>query len=82
MKVRLSSLKGVIFEGLATKVILPTKVGEITVLPHHRSLITSLKKGVIRIFDINNEEKFFEVNSGFLEVKHLKEETILTLLVE
>ena len=59
-----------------------TKSGEITVLPNHRPLLTSLKPGVIRIIDKDSSEKFFEVHSGFLEVKKNKERTFLTVLVD
>jgi F0F1-type ATP synthase epsilon subunit len=59
METRISSLQGIVFEGLIKKIIIPTKMGEITVLPHHRSLITSLTRGVITIFDDQDDEKFY-----------------------
>ncbi len=46
-----------------------TAVGEITVLDNHEPLIGVLKKGVAKVVDTENKEHFFEVNSGFLEVK-------------
>ena len=47
-----------------------TAMGEITVLDNHETLITQLVTGVIKVKVSSGEkEQFFEIASGFLEVK-------------
>ncbi|MCL4392236.1 F0F1 ATP synthase subunit epsilon [Patescibacteria group bacterium] len=82
MHVRIDSLRGILFESDAESLTVGTKSGEITVLPNHRSLITSLRPGAAKVIDANGDEKYFEVKSGFLEVKNIKSGTFLTLLVD
>jgi F-type H+-transporting ATPase subunit epsilon len=55
------------FDGAAISATLPTSAGEITVLPHHEPLVTTLKPGVITV-RANDESKTFEVESGVLEM--------------
>jgi F-type H+-transporting ATPase subunit epsilon len=68
MFVSVYSLKRTLFEGEAAAINVQTISGEITVLDHHRPLITMLKKGVLKITDSEKKEQFFNVASGFLEV--------------
>ncbi len=82
MYVKVDSLKGILFESEIKSLTVMTTTGEITVLPNHRPLITSLKPCAARAVDGNGDEKFFEVKSGFLEVKKSKDGTFLTLLVD
>ncbi|MFH1246213.1 MAG: hypothetical protein V1489_00360 [Candidatus Liptonbacteria bacterium] len=79
MKAAVYSLKRILFEGEIKEVNLKTVDGEITVLDHHRPLITALAEGVIKIIDIKNQEHFVPVKSGFLEVN---EENQAKLLVD
>ncbi len=67
MELKIYSLEGTIFEGQAPQVVLPSQDGEITVLPHHASLVTILKGGMVRY---NNET--LEIKSGFAEVGNNK----------
>lgn len=69
MKLSIYSLKNILFQGNASLFNCKTVSGEITVLDNHEALITILVKGVIRIIDENNKEQFFQISSGFLEVK-------------
>ncbi len=82
MHVRIDSLRGILFESDAESLTVGTKSGEITVLPNHRSLVTSLRPGAAKVVDANGDEKYFEVKSGFLEVKNIRNGTFLTLLVD
>lgn len=82
MRARIDSLKGILFESEIKSLTVGTKAGEITVLPNHRSLITSLRPCAAKVIDMNGDEKYFEVKSGFLEVKNVKNGTFLTLLVD
>ena len=69
MKLSIYSLKKILFQGEARLLNCKTAVGEITVLDNHETYIGVLKAGVAKIVDQANQEHFFEVASGFLEVK-------------
>ena len=68
MKVSVYSLKKVLFEGDAESLNCKTENGEITILDHHRPLISILKTGDIQIVDASKKEHDIPVSSGFLEV--------------
>jgi len=68
MFAKVISLKGIEYEGNITSLNIKTESGEITVLDHHRPLITILKKGTASIVGEKNEKKELEINSGFLEI--------------
>lgn len=69
----LSPLKS-LFQGEATSVNLPGKVGAFTILENHAPIVSTLDKGVITI--TNREEiSEIEIVSGFVEV-HDNEVTI------
>lgn len=69
----LSPLKS-LFQGDATSVNLPGKVGAFTILENHAPIVSTLDKGVITI---TNKEEISEIEivSGFVEV-HDNEVTI------
>ena len=69
MHVRVHSISTTLFEGDAVSLTAPTLSGEITVLPHHRPLLSELKAGTLKIIDSNKKECLVPVASGFLEVK-------------
>jgi F-type H+-transporting ATPase subunit epsilon len=69
MKLSVYSLKNILFQGEAVSLNCKTSLGEITVLDNHETLITTLVTGTIKIVDKNKKENFFEIKSGFLEVK-------------
>ena len=69
MKLSIYSLKKVLFEGEAELLTCNTEMGVITILNNHQALISMLTKGAARVIDSHKKEHFFEVNSGFLEVK-------------
>ena len=69
----LSPLKS-LFQGEATSVNLPGKLGTFTILENHAPIVSTLDKGVITI--TNKEEvSEIEIVSGFVEV-HDNEVTI------
>jgi len=68
MKVRIISLNGLLWQGEAKKVILPTKMGQISVLDNHFSLLSFLDKGKVIIEIADQEKKEFQVEKGFLKV--------------
>jgi F0F1-type ATP synthase epsilon subunit len=76
MKLSIYSLKKVLFQGSAQLLNCKTVTGEITVLENHEPLITVLSAGVIKVvrrptsYDSGEGvEEYFEIKSGFLEVK-------------
>lgn len=50
------------------QVTVPTRDGEITVLPNHTPLISILKPGVIELKKENGEMEVMSVSGGFIEV--------------
>jgi len=52
-----------------------TKSGEITVLPNHIPLVSSLQPGVIHIKKKNGEDEIISISGGFLEV--LKDKVVI-----
>lgn len=69
MKLSIYSLKNILFQGDASLLNCQTSAGEITILDNHEKLITALSDGVMKIIDRNKKEYFFQVKSGFLEVR-------------
>ncbi len=68
MHVRVHSITKTLFDGEVLSLTCPTTSGEITVLPHHRPLLSELKAGMLKIVTTKGEESFIPVTSGFLEV--------------
>lgn len=79
MKLSIYSLKQVLFEGDVELVNCQTVSGEITVLDHHRPLISILAAGVVKLVDRAKQEKYFEVKGGFIEVQP---DNVVRLLVD
>ena len=72
LKLEVITPSGAIYDGLALSVTLPGDEGEFGVLPHHATLTTLLKAGVI---DIEKEDKSVEsvvVNWGVVQVDEEK----------
>lgn len=57
------------------QITLPTRAGEITVLPNHIPLVSSLLPGVIHIKKSNGQEEIISISGGFLEV--LKDKVVI-----
>jgi len=55
----------------------PTKMGEITVLPHHFPLVASLQAGVIEIKLLDDKVETVAVSGGFIEVRKNNEVVVL-----
>jgi F-type H+-transporting ATPase subunit epsilon len=50
------------------KVTVPTREGEITVLPQHTPLVSILVPGIIELTNKDGERKIISVSGGFIEV--------------
>jgi F-type H+-transporting ATPase subunit epsilon len=68
MRVVIAKVDEVYFDGEALSMTLPGAEGEMTVLPKHEPLITTLKAGTI-IVRAEEGEKKFPIEGGVLEVR-------------
>ena len=69
MKLSIYSLEKILFAGQASLLNCKTAMGEITILDHHETFIGVLVPGIAKIVDDQKKEYFFEITSGFLEVR-------------
>ena len=67
-----------IYSGEIKLVKLPGTDGSFEVLKNHAALISTLEKGEIKLIDINNDVKFFDVNEGVVEVLNNKITVLLS----
>lgn len=61
-----------IFDGDVKSVTLPGTEGSFGVLNKHASMISSLKKGVIKIIDNAQQTQTFEIKGGVAEINNNK----------
>ena len=59
------------YDGQADLITVPGTSGSIGILNHHAPLVSSLKKGEIKIV-LNQKEKFFKIEGGVVEVSKNK----------
>ncbi|MDR2107045.1 MAG: F0F1 ATP synthase subunit epsilon [Holosporaceae bacterium] len=64
MKAKILTPEEKLFDGEVGRVILPAVEGEMCLLPKHISLITILKKGLIRIFKPGSEHPIIIKSDG------------------
>jgi F-type H+-transporting ATPase subunit epsilon len=64
MHLHIYSLEKTLYDGTADAVTLPAEDGEITVLPHHMRLVTTLKNGVLTLQEKGKKEKV-PIQGGF-----------------
>ena len=68
MQVEIITPESTLYQGKATYVYLPGSDGGLGVLNNHAPLISSLKKGVVRVKDESGKEHRFDVKGGTAEV--------------
>ena len=61
-----------IFDGDVKSVTLPGTEGSFGVLNKHASMISSLKKGVIKVIDNAQQTQTFEIKGGVAEINNNK----------
>ena len=76
LQLKIVSLREVVYNDYVDSVTLPTKAGEITVLPHHAPLISHLAKGTIHA-KFEGKDKTFPIDGGFMEVTSDSRLTVL-----
>ncbi|MFC1802266.1 hypothetical protein ACFLY7_02385 [Patescibacteria group bacterium] len=74
-KLTVAKIDEVLFQGKVDAVNCPGSEGELTIMTDHLPLITSLKKGGLKITIKEGEEKKIEIEKGLLEVG--RKETII-----
>ncbi len=63
----ISSVGENLYNGPALSATLPGTAGEMTILPNHEHLISTLKAGIITVRIPNSEPREIHIHSGVLE---------------
>jgi len=63
------STEELIFSGFAQMVFAPATMGEIGITPHHVPLLSPLVAGEVRVVTKENQEEFFFISGGMLEIQ-------------
>jgi F-type H+-transporting ATPase subunit epsilon len=58
-----------LYSGEAKLVKLPGEKGEFEILVNHAAIISSLKKGLIKVIDLNDKKLFFDITGGVVECR-------------
>ena len=69
IKVDIVSTEGQIWSGEGNLVIAPGKYGEVGIAPRHAPMMMNLRPGEVRVQIEGEEERFFYVTGGLLEVQ-------------
>jgi len=69
LHVDIVSAEAEVFSGTANMVFAPAEMGEVGIAPRHTPLLTRLKPGEVRVQIEGQEELFFYVSGGMLEVQ-------------
>ena len=78
MNVEIISPNATLFEGEASSVTVPSKMGPFTLLEHHAAIVAILEAGKVSLTDANSEQKEFVIKGGFTE----NHDNHLTICVE
>ena len=66
-----------VYEGEVSSIILPGSSGVFQILNNHAAIVSTLKKGILKVRDTNKQEKEFDINGGVIEF-HKNTAIILT----
>jgi F-type H+-transporting ATPase subunit epsilon len=69
IRIDIVSTEAEIYSGTANMVYIPAIMGEIGVAPRHAPLLTTLKAGEVRVQIEGQDEQFFYVSGGLVEVQ-------------
>ena len=78
MKVEIISPSATLFEGEATSVTVPSKMGPFTLLEHHAAIVAILEAGKVSLTNANGKQQEFTIKGGFTE----NHNNLLTICVE
>lgn len=68
MTVEIVSAESEIYSGTAKMFFAPAVMGDVGVLPKHTPLLTKIRPGEVRVINEDDEEEFFYVSGGMLEI--------------
>lgn len=66
-KLQVLRINEIVFDGPAVSVTAPGSVGEMTILPKHETMLTSLRAGTLCIRTTSDPSRYIDINRGFLE---------------
>jgi F-type H+-transporting ATPase subunit epsilon len=69
MQVEIVSAEEEIFSGEAEMVIAPAEMGDVGIMPRHTPLITRLRPGEVKLQTEGQDDQFYFVSGGVLEVQ-------------
>jgi F-type H+-transporting ATPase subunit epsilon len=72
MKLEIITPSSTLFTGEVTLVQLPGIDGLFEILKSHAPLVSALKEGRVKVVDDKNQEQFFDIRGGVVEVSHDK----------
>ena len=72
MKLEIITPSSTLFTGEVTLVQLPGIDGLFEILKSHAPLVSALKDGRVKVVDDKNQEQFFDIRGGVVEVSHDK----------
>jgi F-type H+-transporting ATPase subunit epsilon len=75
IKFEITTPERVVLKENVQQVTVPTRNGEITVLPNHIPLVSILQPGVIEVVKADGEREVISVSGGFIEV--LKDKVVI-----
>ena len=78
MKVEIISPSDTLYNGEATSVTVPSKMGPFTLLEHHAPIVAILEAGKVSLTDTKGEHHEFAIKGGFTE----NHDNHLTICVE
>jgi F-type H+-transporting ATPase subunit epsilon len=67
MKLQIITPDKELFSGETNSVVVPGTDGEIGILNNHAPLLSSLKKGELKV-KVNDKDELFKINGGVVEV--------------
>ena len=78
LNVNIVSPSGEVFSGEAKSVQVPGSLGQMTILPSHAAILSTLNKGKISVTSEIDKVTDFEIDSGFIENSN----DALTIIIE
>lgn len=78
MNLEILTPEGKVFSGEVIGVQLPGVVGRFEILDHHAPLVSALKPGKVKVLVEKNNNAYYEIQGGFVEVLNNK----VTVMVE
>lgn len=67
-KLTVASVSENLFEGETLSATIPGSAGEMTILPHHEPIVTTLKTGIITVRSLDSGERKFPIQNGIFEM--------------